>query len=568
VEVPVADVQLSEDVPNFKKGADPETGVLAGQRLEGTYQKLGTGPITVWRRKNGRLEVISGRHRLDLARRSGEKTIPAQVVDEAKGFTRDMALTFDAEANIRDGQGSVEDYAHYFKNTPQLSEEAAGARGLLSRAKGKAGWDLGRNAADDLQALWQAGKISEAQALAITRAAPGNDAAQRIGSKFALQGKPADFLHHVVKAALAESRGSERALDLFGSDDSALKAMEEQAKRAASIQGKIRSQIQAVSGAAKNPETAKEMGVDVNDPEAVLGKVNELKAELARWENWPLQPDLVKRVREEAGKLQEDAPEYRLEGPETVEEQKARLAREAAEQKKKAEREKLEQRAARPLKGTRGDLGQGDLLGGGDLFSESRDLSDAIDEVARQHYGRPYAQLRPEEQYAVRMRVVRQRLARESEGKAFPGPGPGAGANLQGRQPPGNAAGRQRVARGKPQPPDAGNAETSAAARELQPATTATEAAPPTTDPVAERIAYLLREKKQLANQLPQKANRGGLVAQMRYVEGQLDELQAHREQPRTPEECGRGWSNSSRNGSRSAAVFGNSPKGGRMTWR
>jgi hypothetical protein len=368
-------------VPNFKKGADPETGVLAGQRLEGTYQKLGTGPITVWRRKNGRLEVISGRHRLDLARRSGEKTIPAQVVDEAKGFTRDMALTFDAEANIRDGQGSVEDYAHYFKNTPQLSEEAAGARGLLSRAKGKAGWDLGRNAADDLQALWQAGKISEAQALAITRAAPGNDAAQRIGSKFALQGKPAEFLHHVVKAALAESRGSERALDLFGNDDSALKAMEEQAKRAASIQGKIRSQIQAVSGAAKNPETAKEMGVDVNDPEAVLGKVNELKAELARWENWPLQPDLVKRVREEAGKLQEEAPEYRLEGPETVEEQKARLAREAAEQKKKAEREKLEQRAARPLKGTQGDLGQGDLLGGGDLFSESRDLSDAIDEV-------------------------------------------------------------------------------------------------------------------------------------------------------------------------------------------
>src|SRR5439155_17493498 len=116
-------------------------------------------------------------------RRTGEETIPAQVVDEARGFTKQMALTFDAEANIRDGQGSVEDYAHYFRNSPQVTEATARAGGLLGRAKGQAGFDLGKHAADDLYALWQSGKVTEAQALAATRAAPDNPAGQQLGAR-------------------------------------------------------------------------------------------------------------------------------------------------------------------------------------------------------------------------------------------------------------------------------------------------------------------------------------------------------------------------------------------------
>lgn len=49
---------------------------------------------------------------------------------------------------------------------------------------------------------------------------------------------------------------------------------------------------------------------------------------------------------------------------ESVEEQKARLAKEQADAQKKADRARLEREAAEGLKGTTGDLGQGDLLGG------------------------------------------------------------------------------------------------------------------------------------------------------------------------------------------------------------
>lgn len=368
-ELPVANIRLSEDVPNFKTDADPETGVVPGQELSGKYERLGTAPIVVWKRANGNLEIITGRHRLDLAKRTGEQTIPAQVVSEDAGFDQHMALTFDAEANIRDGQGSVEDYAHYFKNTSGLSRAQAEARGLLARAKGKAGFDLGKNASDDLYASFASGKTTEAQALAIARAAPGNEAAQQIGLKFALRGKLPDFLSNVVKAAIAESGGSARALDLFGRDDSAMRAMAEQAGRAAKIQAGIREQISAVSGAAKNPALARKLGVDVTNPEAVRQRVQQLRGELSRWEDWPLHPDLVEQTK---GKVETKTappvapPEpFVLNKPESVEEQKTRLTQAAA-------KKTVAEGAAKPLVGSVGDIGQMEIGGGGDLFNQPK----------------------------------------------------------------------------------------------------------------------------------------------------------------------------------------------------
>ena len=94
-EIPIDAISLSKDVPNFKEDADPTTGVVRGEELQGEYIRLPSNPIIVWERKDGRLEVITGRHRLDLARRNGEKTIPAQIVRENDGFTLAMASTLD-----------------------------------------------------------------------------------------------------------------------------------------------------------------------------------------------------------------------------------------------------------------------------------------------------------------------------------------------------------------------------------------------------------------------------------------------------------------------------------------
>lgn len=295
VELPVDQLKLSKDVPNFKGGANEETGVVTGQELSGTYEKLGTAPIVVWQRLNGDLEVITGRHRLDLARRTGEKTIPAQVVKEAKGFTKDQAITFDAEANIRDGQGEVSDYATYFKGT-EISEAEARARGLLSRAKGKAGWVLAKNAADDLYASWRAGNVTDAQAVAIAEGAPGNAGAQRVGIKLAAAGKSPEIISGVLRRASQVTSKAEN-LDLFGADDTAIKQMEADEAKASGIRKGIQDQIAAVQGAAKRPEAAAKLGVNVKDPAGVIKKVTQLKGELDRWANWWLHPDLAEQVR-------------------------------------------------------------------------------------------------------------------------------------------------------------------------------------------------------------------------------------------------------------------------------
>ena len=45
VEVPVSDIELCEDLPNFKRDADRATGVVHGQELQGSYSRRGTGPV-------------------------------------------------------------------------------------------------------------------------------------------------------------------------------------------------------------------------------------------------------------------------------------------------------------------------------------------------------------------------------------------------------------------------------------------------------------------------------------------------------------------------------------------
>ena len=65
-----------------------------------------------------------------------------------------------------------------------------------------------------------------------------------------------------------------------------------------------------------------------------------------------------------------ETPALELDKPESVDEQKARETQEQAARVKKAQAEELAKRAAKPLVGSRGDIGQTDMLGGGDLLSQ------------------------------------------------------------------------------------------------------------------------------------------------------------------------------------------------------
>ncbi|MFZ1829070.1 MAG: hypothetical protein WAW42_09940 [Candidatus Competibacteraceae bacterium] len=297
VEIPLDQLKLSEDVPQFKSGANAKSGVV--EPLGGTFDRTGVAPIQVWKRLNGDLEVISGRHRLDLARRSGEKTLPAQIHNEADGFDAKKAGIIDAELNIRDGQGKVKDYVDYFINS-KISEAEANLRGLISRFIGKTAFRIANDGSAELIASHRANALSDEAANSIALAAPGNSRLQAVAIKAVLDGKSIIQAVNTLQAvkALASEQGDSTG-DMFGLDDSAMREAEQMATIASRRQRQLSERLAAVQGAAKRPELARKEGVDVKDKAALDAKITEIKREREAWESWSTSPELIAQIRDE-----------------------------------------------------------------------------------------------------------------------------------------------------------------------------------------------------------------------------------------------------------------------------
>lgn len=300
--IPVEGLVLSEEVPNFKEGAG-KAGVI--EPLEGRYVHEGTGPIVVWRRLNGRLEVITGRHRLDLARRTGEKQILAQIFEESAGFTAAKAAMFDAEANIRDGQGSVKDYAAYFRHS-DITEEQASRRGLLGRDKGRKGFAIGQYASDDLYTLYRNGRISEAKAAAIAAAAPRNEALQDAGIVRAKELEADELGEYVRILGLHARPEALEQGDLFGRDESFMQDAAMLAKEASRKMGELTTELSALRAALRmsSGERAKVLskyGFKTGDVNAVEARIVELTEEIEAWDNWMTDPAKHRELRKRIG---------------------------------------------------------------------------------------------------------------------------------------------------------------------------------------------------------------------------------------------------------------------------
>ena len=297
IEAPVNELKLSEDVPQFKEGANLQ-GVV--EPLGGTFDRTGVGPIQVWVRNDGSKEVISGRHRLDLARRSGEETIPAQYHYESQGFGKDQAAALDATLNIREGQGKVKDYVDFFKATNPTKAEAD-AQGILARATGRRAYTIANSGTDALITAHRGNHLTDEAATRIAAAAPNNEALQAVGIKAIQEGKTITVAENMVKAVktMTDESAMKQGGDMFGFDDSALKEAEALARKASAKQADIQRTLSAVQGAAKRPDLAAKEGVDVKDPEAVKRRIAELKQEKQDWQNWHTNPELTAQLRGE-----------------------------------------------------------------------------------------------------------------------------------------------------------------------------------------------------------------------------------------------------------------------------
>jgi hypothetical protein len=307
VEAPIKNLKMSKDVPQFKSGASAATGVV--EPLGGKFERTGVAPIQLWERNNGDLEVISGRHRLDLAKRSGEKTIPAQIHKESEGFDVNKAASLDALLNIREGQGKVKDYVTYFQRPGYTAQEAESS-GVLARSTGQRAYSIATNGSSDLIAAHRADVLTDEAATRIASTAPKEDSVQALGMKLIQEGKSITNAVNMMQAVKAISGGrGETTTDMFGFDDSAMQDAEKMAKIASSKQSEISQDLSAVSGASKRPEVAKKYGVDVKDNAALQAKIEELRQQKAAWDTWSSNPDLIRQIKEQAGIADTVAPE-------------------------------------------------------------------------------------------------------------------------------------------------------------------------------------------------------------------------------------------------------------------
>ena len=161
--VPVDKLHLSPQVPQVKVNSGKK-GVV--NPLVGDY-RADAPPIYVWKRTTGRLEVVSGRHRLDLAQRTGIKAIPAYVYEEDATHNAQWARLLDYEQNMQDDQADELTAAIYVRET-SLTDDELTRRGLTrSGTRSRRGLLIGREAREDLWTRFRSGAITAQNAEAI-----------------------------------------------------------------------------------------------------------------------------------------------------------------------------------------------------------------------------------------------------------------------------------------------------------------------------------------------------------------------------------------------------------------
>jgi len=301
-------IAVMPEAMQFKRMDDTATGINEEDRLRGEWDELKGGLLLLWEPANPdaydlqpgqRYIIANGHHRFAFGQEQGVSEYNAQVLREADGVTLQDAVTTAAEINIADGKGTIYDQARFIRNTAAVHGEAeARASAARTGIRGKKAASIALGATENTFTSFINEQITPEQAAAIAEAAPKKEQAQAQGIRRAVEGLHPQDVGNVVRAALTMGADTSTGIqmDLLGEDVSINDEMERRRKIASQRQREISDQLNAVRGAAKRPEQARRLGVDVKDPVAVQAKVQQLRQLQERWRDWHLFPDLVAEV--------------------------------------------------------------------------------------------------------------------------------------------------------------------------------------------------------------------------------------------------------------------------------
>lgn len=141
-------------IVQFKEDADPKTGIVPGNELEGEYDERTAGLPVVMHFEDGHYETVTGRHRIHLAQQQGIdiNVMVLEHGEDGKPGTVSIAEAeaIDAKANIKDGKGTMKDYIKFFKHA-NMTREQAEKEGLLGKkTQGRKAFALYHDATPEL----------------------------------------------------------------------------------------------------------------------------------------------------------------------------------------------------------------------------------------------------------------------------------------------------------------------------------------------------------------------------------------------------------------------------------
>lgn len=305
--IPTDEIVINERIPQFKENVDPRTGVNPESRI-GQYAPTLAKPIRVMRFEDGVLEVITGRHRLEAARRAGEKTIPAIVYDEADGMTVELAKALDAAENIMESKGSRADFTRFFRNTT-LSADALQRLGLTRTGNRQvlAAHAIGTRGTSDVFSWALDPNTSEARFLALGAVARAPKVVQSALLDMVLKrgvNDPSAIETAGRILAAGHTDAEPEQSGLFGDDDPVLEEARQIGLGVADITrglaGEARTLSRAILGAKDmvlREETKHRLGISNADDKAQLQRAyDRVRQEIAAWES----PTISGEKREQA----------------------------------------------------------------------------------------------------------------------------------------------------------------------------------------------------------------------------------------------------------------------------
>ena len=309
----IDNIKTDPETYQFKEGADVE-GVT--QKLKGEYDPVAAGDFLVHERLDGTLYVVNAHNRLDFAKRSGVKEVNVQVLKESEGWTPEMARRRGADLNIKEGGGTIYDWANYIREDPNYAEEKYQfAKGKI---QGKA-HTIARKSSDNTYSLFRNEEISPEAAYTIADAADKlakdeskNRKLQMLGANYAVTRPNAKMTNIAgVMSAASQTEGIDAVqIEMFGADSEWVNVYTRLEDAAESLRAPLKKELSILSriivkgkNAQQRIQEATDMGIVVKNPAELRKRQTSNKEKLAKLEagEWVKYPDIKQEVYDVAG---------------------------------------------------------------------------------------------------------------------------------------------------------------------------------------------------------------------------------------------------------------------------